>query len=121
MSVHAAVPEVVWCPANIIEMNMPVTWSAVKRSVPSSFLIDIRTSSRSIVMRWFGRRGTIIHDRLHERNQLDARCITPTKTLDVGIRVDVGQGVGATFKVVIELRKSDVEGIPKSRPDQTGR
>ena len=28
MSVHAAVPEVVWCPANIIEMNMPVTSSA---------------------------------------------------------------------------------------------
>ena len=30
MSVQAAVPEVVWCPANIIEMNMPVTSSAEK-------------------------------------------------------------------------------------------
>ncbi len=26
--VQAAVPDVVWCPANIIEMNMPVTSSA---------------------------------------------------------------------------------------------
>ena len=25
ISVHAAVPDVVWCPANIIEMNIPVT------------------------------------------------------------------------------------------------
>ena len=28
MRVQAAVPEVVWCPANIIEMNIPVTSSA---------------------------------------------------------------------------------------------
>ena len=26
---HEAVVEVVWCPANIIEMNMPVTMSAL--------------------------------------------------------------------------------------------
>ena len=26
---HAAVPEVVWWPANIIEMNIPVIWSAL--------------------------------------------------------------------------------------------
>ena len=32
MSVHAAVPEVVWCPANIIEMNMPVMMSALNCS-----------------------------------------------------------------------------------------
>ena len=29
ISVHAAVPDVVWCPANIIEMNIPVIWSIV--------------------------------------------------------------------------------------------
>ena len=34
MSVQAAVPDVVWCPANIIEMNMPVTSSARKRGCP---------------------------------------------------------------------------------------
>ncbi len=28
-TLHAAVPDVVWCPANIIEMNIPVTWSIV--------------------------------------------------------------------------------------------
>ena len=28
MSVQAAVPDVVWWPANIMEMNMPVTTSA---------------------------------------------------------------------------------------------
>ena len=47
MSVHAAVPDVVWWPANIIEMNMPVTMSVENRGVPSSSWIDIRTSSRS--------------------------------------------------------------------------
>ena len=26
-ALQAALPEVVWCPANIIEMNIPVIWS----------------------------------------------------------------------------------------------
>ena len=47
MSVHAAVPDVVWWPANIMEMNMPVTVSAQKRGDPSSSRIDMSTSSRS--------------------------------------------------------------------------
>ena len=47
MSVQAAVPDVVWCPANIMEMNMPVTSSARKRGEPSSSVIDMSTSSRS--------------------------------------------------------------------------
>ena len=48
MSVHAAVPEVVWWPANIIEMNIPVTMSVREaRAMPSSSRIDIRTSRRS--------------------------------------------------------------------------
>ena len=29
MSVQAAVPDVVWWPANIIEMNIPVIWSSL--------------------------------------------------------------------------------------------
>ncbi len=37
MRVQAAVPDVVWWPANIIEMKIPVTSSAVKRCEPSSF------------------------------------------------------------------------------------
>ena len=45
--VQAAVPEVVWWPANIIEMNMPVTSSGRNRSVPSGFLTDMSTSTRS--------------------------------------------------------------------------
>ena len=47
MSVQAAVPDVVWWPANIIEMNMPVTRSGLKRGPPSSSVIDMSTSSRS--------------------------------------------------------------------------
>ena len=47
MSVQAAVPEVVWWPANIMEMNIPVTVSALKRGEPSSSRIDIKMSSRS--------------------------------------------------------------------------
>ena len=47
MSVQAAVPDVVWWPANIMEMNMPVTVSAPNRRDPSSSRMDMRTSSRS--------------------------------------------------------------------------
>ena len=47
MSIQALVPEVVWCPANIIEMKMPVTSSGVNRCVPSSFFTETSTSSRS--------------------------------------------------------------------------
>ena len=47
MSVQAAVPEVVWWPANIMEMNMPVTSSARNRGDPSSLVMDMSTSSRS--------------------------------------------------------------------------
>ena len=48
MRVQAAVPDVVWCPANIIEMNMPVT-SVGRRSaaIRPRCVIDISTSSRS--------------------------------------------------------------------------
>ncbi|SKW05152.1 Uncharacterised protein [Mycobacteroides abscessus subsp. massiliense] len=49
MRTQEAVPELVWCPANIMEMNMPVISSAVKRGLPSSSLIMISTSSMS---RW---------------------------------------------------------------------
>ena len=36
-----------WWPANISEMNMPVTSSAENRGLPSSSLIDTSTSSMS--------------------------------------------------------------------------
>ncbi|SKW27562.1 Uncharacterised protein [Mycobacteroides abscessus subsp. abscessus] len=49
MSTQEAVPELVWWPANIIEMNIPVISSAVKRGLPCSSLIMISTSSMS---RW---------------------------------------------------------------------
>ncbi len=47
MRVQAAVPEVVWWPANIIEMNMPVTSSGRKPRRAVGFLTDISTSTRS--------------------------------------------------------------------------
>ena len=47
MRVHAAVPEVVWWPANIMEMNIPVTcrWRIAVHRPPRR--IDMRTSRRS--------------------------------------------------------------------------
>src|SRR6267378_4300644 len=47
ISVHDAVPELVWCPANIIEMNMPVISSAENRGLPASSLAVTSTSSMS--------------------------------------------------------------------------
>ena len=47
MSIQALVPDVVWWPANIMEMKIPVTSLGVNRWVPSSFLIDTNTSRRS--------------------------------------------------------------------------
>jgi hypothetical protein len=42
-----AVPLLVWWPANIIEMKMPVMTSASNWSEPSSFRSEMRTSRRS--------------------------------------------------------------------------
>ena len=104
MSVHAAVPEVVWCPANIIEMNMPVTSSAQNRSEPSGFLIDMSTSSRSRSSSSAGGGSTARRSMIPwtSSTRPDPGRVAPVEALDVGVGVDVGDGVGALFEVVVE-------------------
>ena len=110
MSVQAAVPEVVWWPANIMEMNMPVTVSALKRGEPSSSRIDMSTSSRS-------RSSSAAGGPAARRSMIPCTSSTsPTpgrvaaaEALDVGVGVDVGDGVGALLEVVVELGEAPVE------------
>ena len=85
ISVQAAVPEVVWWPANIIEMNMPVTLSVEKRGVPSSLRIDMSTSSRSRSSSVAaGPSARAVHDPLDERHQPEAGRVAPGEALDLG-------------------------------------
>ena len=93
-----------WCPANIIEMNMPVTSSAEKRGLPSSSLIDISTSSRSrSPCPWADWPVAPVHDLLHQRDQLDPGRVAALEALDRQVRVDVAERIGAALEVVVEL------------------
>nr|WP_287378790.1 hypothetical protein [Candidatus Microthrix sp.] len=105
-------------------MNMPVIMSAEKRGVPSS-VIDMRMSSRSGLAGRLGGpscgRGSPVHDLLHQLDQRDAGGVTGTEAGDVGVGVDVGQGVGAPLQVVVQLGESAVELLAKPSPDQARR
>ena len=119
MSVHAAVPEVVWCPANIIEMNMPVMMSAENCGSPSSSLIDSSTSTRS--MSSLSGVGAARRFSMMPRDHLDqfgARRVADPEALDVHVRVDEGERVGALLQVVEDLRVPHVELLAELRADQ---
>ena len=122
MSVQAAVPEVVWCPANIIEMNMPVMMSALKWSEPSSSLIDMRTSSRSrSSLSGDGLAGPAVHDPLHQLDEALAGAVAQAEALDVGVGVDVGEGIGAPLEVVVQVGEAAVELLAEALADEAGR
>ena len=122
MRVHAAVPDVVWCPANIMEMNMPVTTSALKRGLPSGSRTLMSTSSRSrsaSAGRLLCR--SAVHDLADELDELQAGLVSSPEALDRRIRVHIGDGVGAPLQVVVKLREPAVELVAEPLADQACR
>ena len=86
---------------------MPVMMSALKCSEPSSSLIDMSTSRRSRSS--FSGGGSLrpaVHDPLHQLHQPDAGGVARAEALDVGVGVDVGEGVGAPLEVVVQRGRS---------------
>ncbi len=98
---------------------MPVMMSALKCGEPSSFVIDMRTSSRS--------RSSLAGGGSAARPSMIA-CTSATRprraasrraeALDVGVGVDVGDGVGATLEVVVQGREPPVELLAEPPADQ---
>ena len=111
-------PDVVWWPANIIEMNMPGHLvGAGTRSVPSSF-VDRHQHVEQVAL-VVGRRrpgGPAVHDPLDQLDQLGPGRVAPVEALDVGVGVDVGDGVGALLEVVVERGEPPVELLPEALP-----
>jgi hypothetical protein len=72
---------------------------------------------------WCGDRRpvtTAVHDGLDQGHETEAGRVAPPERLDVGIGVDVGQGVGSLFEVVVEPGEALVEGPAEFRSDQAG-
>ena len=63
----------------------------------------------------------LVHDLLHQRNELDARLVAAPEALDRQVRVDVAQRVGAALELVVVLREPVVELLAELQPDQAGR
>ena len=122
MSVHAAVPEVVWWPANIMEMNMPVTMS-VENLGPPVLVADRHEDVEKVAVVVGGRRPVdpAVHDGLDQIDQTEAGRVAAVEGLDVGIGVDVGEGVGALLEVVVEPGEAPIEVAAELRSDETGR
>ena len=119
MTIHDAVVEVVWWPANIIEMKMPVTWSALNRGVPSSSRIESSTSRRSRSSSGGGsvaRRPSMIPCTRRTSSARD--CVAAAEALDRRVGVDVGDRVGPALEVVVEVGEAVVELRPEPLADQ---
>jgi hypothetical protein len=95
-------------------------------------VIDMRTSSRSASSSAFGGPigtvvvisgpgGSPVHDLLHQLDQRDAGGVSGVEAGDVGVGVDVGQGVGAPLEVVVQLGEAAVELLAEPSPDQARR
>ncbi len=94
--------EVVWCPANIIEMNMPVIVVGAEARRPSALLM--REQHVEEVAALAGPRGcAALEDRLEQRDQAPrARGRACGRPRCGRCGFDVGEGVGALLEVVEE-------------------
>jgi len=78
-------PKLVWCPANINEMNMPVTSSAEKprRAV---LVLDgdqhVEHVAVGLVLRRI--RQPSVHDLLHQRDEFSTRASSRRRKLSIG-------------------------------------
>ena len=63
----------------------------------------------------------LVDDRLHELDELLARGVAQPEALDVGVGVDVGDGVGAPLELVVVPRERGVELFAEGLPDQARR
>ena len=89
---HAAVPEVVWWPANIIEMKMPVISSALNRRSPFSSLTETNTVQHVAVILALRRiRDAPVHDVLYQSDQRQPGLVAAAETLDRRVRIHESQ------------------------------
>ena len=62
-----------------------------------------------------------VHDLLNQRNEFHASLVAEPEALDVQVRVDVAQRVGAALQLVVVVREPAVELLAELQPDQAGR